>query len=146
MGSYIINILDIPDANLIYNEDETRQILKFFWPHYADSIDDLAINNDVRRFAQQMLIAAIDASYAYGCIEGLFMAVTHRNRNIGQLAQRLARNFIHHWWQHTRQRDLDDVQIYEYVRIQIMSRQRTTMDGFLGGIAFRRGFVTMAFV
>lgn len=52
MGSIVLTIPDIPDSQLIYNEDETRQILKFFWPERAKDIDALSVTNDARRLAQ----------------------------------------------------------------------------------------------
>lgn len=53
----------VADAQLLFDDVETRDILRFFWPHHAARIAGLTLTNDVRRFAQTILIAAIDASY-----------------------------------------------------------------------------------
>ncbi len=149
MGSIIITIPDIPDADLIYSEAETRAILKFFWPDYATPIDGLAITNSVRAFAQTALIAAIDGSYAMGYINILWDALTHRvthpNGDIRQLARRLARNFIRHWWRHTTQQDLlQNVRIYESVRASVARDLRHGLEEYRNGLALRRGSTTIA--
>jgi len=58
MGTILISVPDISDNELVFDESETRRILKFFWPHLAQSIDDMAIDNEARRLAQTMLLAA----------------------------------------------------------------------------------------
>lgn len=45
MGSTLIAVPDIADADLLYDEAETRQILEFFWPHNATEIKALEINS-----------------------------------------------------------------------------------------------------
>lgn len=145
MGSIIITIPDIPDSLLIYNEDETRQILRYFWPRLSAQIDGMEVTNDVRRFAQTALIAAIDGTYAYGYIGALFGALTRRNRDIARLGQRLARNFLRHWWRHTTQRDLEDVQIYDYVRDSIAYQLSEQVRGYFreNAAQLRRGSTTV---
>lgn len=148
MGSIVLTIPDIPDASLIYDEAETRAILKFFWPDYATPIDGLAMTNSVRAFAQTALIAAIDGSYAMGYVNILWDAITHRvthpNGDIRALARRLARNFIRHWWRHTTEQDLQEVRIYETVRVSVARDLRRTLDEHLSGLALRRGATTLA--
>jgi len=46
----------LQDADLVFDEKETKGILCFFWPHESVAIDRLAITNDVRRYAQGLLI------------------------------------------------------------------------------------------
>jgi hypothetical protein len=145
VGSIIITVDDIPDSQLVYNEEETRQILKFFWPDLEVTIDNMTIDNDARRLAQVAMIAAIDGTYAYGYIAGLFHTLSRRNLNLRQLGRRLARNFVRHWWEHATQRDLEDVQIYDYVRIQVGSSLRSRIDGMRNGASLRRGNTTVAF-
>jgi hypothetical protein len=147
VASIIITIPDIPDAYLIYNEEETRRILKHFWPDAAAAIDGLKISNNTRRFAQTMLIAAIDGSYAMGYMAITFDAVrngiTGTNRDIVVLGRRLARNFVQHWWRHTRRQDLENVRIYESVRADIAWRQKESFGEYISGIALRRGATTL---
>jgi hypothetical protein len=144
VGSIIITTADIADANLIYNEDETRRILKYFWPGLSSQFDALTITNDVRRFAQTMLIAAIDGSYAMGYVAGVWdtlaHAITHPNGNIADLAKRLARNYIRHWWRHATQQDLEDPRIYDSVRNTIAySNSGAVQDMISNAMTSRRG-------
>jgi hypothetical protein len=149
VGSIVLTIPDIPDANLLYDEAETRAILKFFWPDRAAPIDGLGITSGVRALAQTALIAAIDGSYAMGYVNVLWDALTHRmthpNGDIVALARRLGRNFMRHWWRHATQQDLlQDVRIYETVRVSVARDLRHTLEDYLNGLALRRGSTTVA--
>lgn len=148
MASIIITVPDIQYANLIYNEEETRTILKYFWPTRSSEIDGLTISNDIRAFAQMVLIVAIDSSYAMGYIDLLFDAVAQRirrpNGDVVNLARRLARNYVHHWWHHATQRDLENARIYHAVRNGVAYQLGPQMNDILAtGIALRRGSTTV---
>lgn len=147
MGSIILTIPDIPDASLIYNESETRAILKFFWPTSGAVIDGCDITNPVRSFAQTLLVAAIDGSYAMGYVHATFdliqYGITRQNTSITALARRLARNFIRHWWRHTRQQDLETARIYESVRATIALQHRDRFESFISGLARAPGHTTI---
>lgn len=144
MGSIILTIPDIPDANLTYNEAETRQILRFFWPEQEAAIGALTIDNGARKLAQVALIAAIDGSYAYGYIDVLFRVLgATRDRNILQLGRRLARNFIRHWWRHATQQNLEDVRIYEYVRVRVAASLRVRLDELKQDLAIGRAMTVI---
>ncbi len=128
MGSILINVPNLADRELIYNEAETRQILKFFWP------------NDARRLAQTALIAAIDGTYAMSYLDKLIKSVTRPGKGIGELAKRLARNFTRHWWKHTRPQDLKDVRIYEPIRQGVaVSILKTRLGELKNGVALKPG-------
>lgn len=53
---------------LVLTEDETRSVLKFFFPSQSPP---KSINNEFREFAQALLIEAIEESYAMGFVEVL---------------------------------------------------------------------------
>lgn len=152
MGSILITVPDIRDADLIYNEDETRRILRFFWPWLASQFDDLSIANDVRRFAQTMLIAAVDGSYAMGYVAGLWdllsHALTHPNASVLDLVKRLARNYVKLWWRHATKQDLENPRIYETVRNAVAYGNAGLVQDIIAGklSALKRGGTTLAFV
>lgn len=116
MGSIIITVPDILDSELIYGEAETRQILRFFWPQQSDAIEAMPITNDARQFAQGLLVAAVDASYAMGFIAALAKTVVRPGSGIRVLVRKLAKRFVRHWWKHATRDDLLDARIYESVR------------------------------
>jgi hypothetical protein len=107
---------DISDVQLVFGEDETRRILVFFWPYLSSKINALNIDTEVRRFAQSILIAAIDASYAMGFVHKLFTTITNPRGGLKAMGKKLARSYVKHWWKHTKQTDLQDARIYETVR------------------------------
>jgi hypothetical protein len=121
----------IGEADLVFNEAETRQILVFFWPNVSAEIDAVTINDVARRFAQELLISAIDASYAMGFVDVLFNVLSKPHKGLKSLGQKLARRYVQHWWRHTKPKDLQDVQIYESVRRTIALNFATKMNLFL---------------
>jgi hypothetical protein len=126
---------DIQDIQLIFDDDETRQILIFFWPEKSNNINSLSISTGVRRFAQSILIAAIDASYAMGFIDRLFTTITNPRGGLKAMAKKLARSYVKHWWKHTQQIDLQDARIYETVRAAVARNFRTPIEEFVQGVA-----------
>jgi hypothetical protein len=140
MGSILINFPDIADSDLVFSEGETRQILKFFWPERAGAIDDLTVDNEIRRLAQTALIAAIDGSYAMGFVEATIRATVRSGSNIKSLAKKLAGRFVKHWWKHAKQHDLGDVKVYESVRVAIAQNLGRRVDAIINGVAQRHGF------
>lgn len=138
MGSILVAVPDIADRDLVFDERETRQILRFFWPHHAVRIDSLAIDNDARRLAQTALIAAIDGSYAIGFVEATLRSLLSQGRSVRALGRRLAKRFVEHWWKHANREDLMDAKVYESVRAVLSSALRSRFDELLSGIALRR--------
>ncbi|MBB5019299.1 hypothetical protein HNQ59_002597 [Chitinivorax tropicus] len=109
--------------------------MAFFWPNLSLRIQSLTISVNVRRFAQQLLITAIDATYAMGYIEAVFQSLTSRKlpKNVKDLCLKLAKNAGKHWWKHTKGQDLEDTPIYESVRSRIAQLYASTMGEYLEG-------------
>jgi hypothetical protein len=103
----------------MFNQMETRQILKFFWPGDAAKIDQMLIADDVRRVAQTALVAGIDGSDALGFMESTFRSVLQPGSSLKSFGQKLARSFMRNWWKHATIKDLHDVNIYIIVRDRI---------------------------
>lgn len=131
MGSILIKMEDICDDDLVFNPIETRQILQFFWPTHTHRLKSLEVSNDTRRFAQSALIAAIEGSYAMGFVASLWRS-TVQPGNITNIARKLSRHAGKHWWQHTRAQDLEQVRIYDTIRIgiahQLTARLRLLLE------------------
>lgn len=138
MGSILVNVPDIPDTDLIFDEMETRRILKFFWPDLASRIDTLNIDNNARRLAQTALIAAVDGSYAMGFVEALLKSLSRPSKSLSAFGKKLARNFARHQFKHATQTDLEDVRIYENVRADIANALKTRFHLVLDGVALNR--------
>lgn len=130
MPSDIITPPVIEDSQLIFDDKETISILTFFWPSLATDIGRMTVSNEARKFAQALLIAAIDGSYALGWMEALFASVS-KPANLPALGKKLARNFVKHWWKHAKLKDLENVKIYDTVRETVARNFRSSISELL---------------
>lgn len=138
MGSFLTTSPDFADHELLFDETETRQILKFFWPHATSGIMRMHITVGAKRLAQEALIVAIDASFAMGFIEQTVRTLANPGKSVRSLAQKLAQRYVQHWWKHATPGDLQKARIYETIRRDISWQMRTAFDACLNGIAMRR--------
>jgi len=115
-----IHLPEFDESQLLFDERETREILRFFWPERSPDINALSpVDNEIRKLAQGLLVAAIDSSYAMGFVHILFDVLRNGRPGFAGLktmGRKLAAKYVAHWWKHTRPEDLHAVQIYEAVR------------------------------
>ncbi|MGD8569281.1 MAG: hypothetical protein PVJ39_14435 [Gammaproteobacteria bacterium] len=123
-----------PDE-LLFNEDETRQILKFFFKSQQKKIDQLTVNDNVREFAQGLLVEAIDASYAMGYIQALFKSVANPTAGVKKIITKFAKKASKHWFKHANPKDLLNVEIYEIVRSRLELNFGRYLSMLAAGIA-----------
>jgi hypothetical protein len=140
MSAYLKNF---QDSELIFDEQETRQILIFFFPDDKSTIDNATINNNIRNFAQGLLVEAVDASYAMGYIEALFKSVC-RFKGPADFTKTFAKKAMRHWFEHATQQDLMRVKIYESVRSPLTRNFRSEFLMKINGIAKVKGRSTYA--
>ena len=69
MPGRFVTLRNFSEDELIFDEAETKDILKFFFPYLQQRIDAATITTELRNFAQGLLVEAIDATYALGYIE-----------------------------------------------------------------------------
>ena len=141
MGSILVNVPDLPESDLVFDEGETRDILKFFWPTYSSRIDALQIDTAVRRLAQGLLVAAIDASYSLGFIDILFTTIAKPGKSLASMGKKLARKYARHIWKHATQDDLLEAKIYETIRKAVAYQCRYLLEARLNGVANQRNRV-----
>lgn len=129
-GMVLVTPPDIPDSLLLFNEGETRQIFKFFWPHLCERIDAIEITDERRRLAQQLLIVGIDSSYALGFIAQLkgMLSPQRSFTGLAVMGGKLAAHHIKHWWKHATQNDLKKPRVAEAVRATIADNFRIKID------------------
>ncbi|HAS6172511.1 TPA: hypothetical protein RQJ82_004491, partial [Vibrio vulnificus] len=60
------------ESEIIFNEEEAREILIRFFPANRNEIMASSITVELRGFAQALLLEAIDASYSIGIVQGLW--------------------------------------------------------------------------
>ena len=101
---------------LLFNEDETRTVLKFiFTPADHAMIDSLPMNDALREFAQGLLVEAIDASYAVGFVEATFKSAANPTRGAVKILRDFAARAMIHWFRHATVHDLRNVKVYQFI-------------------------------
>lgn len=139
MGSILITVPDFSDEDLVFDEDETKRILMFFWPSRRDQISTMAINNEVRRLAQTALVAGIDGTYAMGYMKIVLQTVLQPGNGIKAFGQKLAKRFVKHWWKHARENDLRDAKVAESIRVSVALALGRHLGEIFEGAAAPRG-------
>jgi hypothetical protein len=136
-GPYLVDVPALDDSDLIYSIDETKAIFKFFYPDMSSAIDGAAINDLGRAYAQTLMIAAIDGSYAMSYVDDLFTVLSDilksgKNPGILSLAKKLGKKFVKTWWKHVRSgSQLEQAKIYVTVRISIANAMSTMVRGYI---------------
>jgi len=117
---------------LLFNNNETIIILKFIFPvSDHQTIDSLTVNQKLRNFSQGLLVEAIDASYNIGFIESIFRSTSNPAQGAMNVLKKFGRRAAKHWFDHTSLDDLQDVKIYDFVRVGLARNFRTALYIFL---------------
>lgn len=105
---------------LIFDETETKAILKFFFRNDHKYIDDIAIDDKIIGFAQTISIEAVDASYAIGYVKIIYNVFYMRPpTKVSMALKKFGKKAATHWFKHARATDLTQIKIYESVRSTI---------------------------
>ena len=139
MGSILIAVPDFSDEDLVFDEDETKRILMFFWPSRRNQISTMTINNEARRLAQTALVAGIDGTYAMGYMKIVLQTVLQPGNGIKAFGQKLAKRFVKHWWKHAKENDLREAKVAENVRVSVALALVSYLEGIYQGAAAPRG-------
>ncbi len=101
---------------LLFNEEETRTVLKFiFKPTDHDLIDSLPMTDYLRGFAQGLLVEAIDASHAIGYVQGLFRSVKNPVKGALKILKTFGKNASQNWFKYASVTDLQNAKVYNFV-------------------------------
>ena len=97
----------------------------FFFQGDHQAIESLKITNELRNFAQGLLVAAIDASYAMGWVQLINPWAVNRSSGLRQSLKKLALRAARYWFKHLkRNQSLADAKIYDSVRDALAIRFR----------------------
>lgn len=147
MNKYI-HLRKFKREELIFDKEETIIILKFIFKNRRAVIDRLEINDQVRGFAQGLLLEAVDASYALGFVHSLFGATLNPGAGAKKILIKFSKKALKHWFRHATARDLNDIKIYEVVRIALergfTSKLIMYSNGTAGSEWIISGFVAYA--
>lgn len=104
-------------AELLFNDEETKIILKFiFDPVDHHLIDSLPMNDYLKGFAQGLLVEAIDASYAVGYVKAIFESTMNPTKGVMKVISSFAKEASMHWFRHASINDLQKVKIFDFIK------------------------------
>lgn len=126
---------------LLFNEAETRTVLKFiFAPADHALIDSLPMTDALREFAQGLLVEAIDASYAVGFVWAIARSSANPTKGAVEILKRFAVRASLLWFTHVKAHDLGDVKVYQFVLNKLAIEFRKRLPEFAGdAVRKRRG-------
>lgn len=138
MSGTLITLRSFDEADLIFDDTETRDILKFFFAHLAQRIEAAPLTTSLRSFAQGLLIEAIDATYALGYIEILLRTSYNPGSGMRKALLKIGRKAAQHWFKHAAQKDLLNAKISSRVRDRLAVNFKTHFQLMLDGVASSR--------
>ncbi len=126
---------------LLFNEEETRIVLKFiFRPTDHALIDSLPMSDGLREFAQGLLVEAIDASYAIGFVTALIEGTANPAKGAREILKSFGKKASKLWFKHATVHDLMNVKVYQFVLdVLVLSfRKRLVLDFVAGATPNKR--------
>jgi hypothetical protein len=132
-------------SELVFDEDETKDILRFFFKNDHDFIDSITIDDKIRNFAQGILIEAINASYAIGYVKIIFdVFYMQPPKPMKKILKKLAKKASMHWFnKHVRTTDLHNIKIYEMVRGKVADNFRWHFMNLANGLVMKKPAVAV---
>ncbi|MGP9825258.1 hypothetical protein ACT048_12315 [Ectopseudomonas khazarica] len=138
--SSTVTLREFSSDELIFDEEETKVILKFIFKTRAQSIDNTVINNSVRSFAQALLLEAIDESYSLGYIEALFRSTMHPGASVKSVLTKFGKKAAKHWFKKAKTQNLNDIMIYDRVRDRLAQSFVSQLLMYSGGASIDRPY------
>lgn len=116
-----VHLRTFADDQLLFDEEETKAVLIFFFPDQESQTRALTITNQHRNFAQGLMVMAVDATYAFDIMGGITKIFYSPTTSIRSALRKLGQASAKHWFKHASEKDLIHAQISESVRIKIRS-------------------------
>lgn len=135
MSDITLSLPKIPDSKVILDERKAREVLAFFWPSKEPILKSHVITLDLRRYAQALLVVAVDSSYLMGFVEIAFDTLfsPKPGTSIKKLIRQVVRKSAQHWWEHATKEYLEDPTVYETIRQEIARKQKSVFELRLNG-------------
>jgi hypothetical protein len=130
---------------LIFDEDETKEVLKFFYPNHGAFIEQAVINCDVRGFAQALMVEAVDASFALGYVKIVYDVFYMKPpTKFGKALTKFGRKAAPHWFKHVTTTELINAKIYDAVGVIIARNFRSAFEDIVSvGSAMNKSVVAV---
>lgn len=135
MSGDFLTLRNFSEHELIFDEAETKAILKFFFQHHRQRIDAATVTTGLRNFAQGLLVEAVDATYALGYVEILLATFYNPGGGMKKALTKAGRKAARHWFKHATDRDLHNAKVAEAVRLTLSNAFKTPLQEQLDGLA-----------
>lgn len=135
MSGNFVTLHHFNEGELVFDENETKEILKFFFLSLRQRIELTAMTTELREFAQGLLVEAIDATYALGYVEVIFKTFYNPGHGMAKVLSKAGGKLAKHWFKHATQRDLIKAKISSRVRDQLAQNFASVLLMMLDGIA-----------
>lgn len=127
MPNEMVQLRSFSEEELLFDDQETKAVLQFFFPTEAGQIAAATITKEHRNLAQGLLVEAIDASYGMGWIEQVFRWSVNPGSGVKSAMTKLARRAVKQWFKHLKDQNLIEARIYERVRDQLCRNFRSVL-------------------
>lgn len=135
MSGGFVTLRNFSEGELIFDEAETKDILKFFFQHLRHRVDAATVTTELRNFAQGLLVEAVDATYALGYIEIIWRTSYNPGNGMLKALSKIGRKGAKHWFKHATQHDLLKAKISSRVRDQLAHSFASIFPMMLEGVA-----------
>lgn len=123
-----VHLRHFSKSELLFDAQETKDILTFFFPSERALISGATITDSLREFAQGLLVAAINASYEMGWVEVLWKSTASPGIGVKKAIKKLAVNGAKYWFKSVKNKnDLLHAKIYESVRSALSIKFRSIL-------------------
>lgn len=139
----LVSLKQFPASQLMFDEDETREILKFFFKADLELIKKVSMSDGLRNFAQGLLVEAVDASAKMGLIDAVFRATANPTAGARRVLLKFGKQASRRWFEHATADDLTDIKIYEIVRARLGLSFRSILLLFASGMAMNKRFTAV---
>lgn len=131
-------------SELIFDGDECKEILKFFFTQKHDYIDQLEMTDQVRALSHAFLIEAIDKSYAFGIVSVVFNNFFLKpSKGFSATLAKFSKGCMGHWLDNVNRTDLTgEIRIYEWVRQQIESNFNRMLEMIINDVNEEKPYVS----
>ena len=102
-------------SELVFDDEETKDVLKFFFRTDSRFIDQATVSDNLRNLAQRLLIEAIDASAAMSWMEIAFRWSVNPGSGVKKALAKLGRKAATKWFKHYKGTDLVNAKIFMIV-------------------------------
>ncbi|CAE6950270.1 hypothetical protein [Vibrio sp. B1FLJ16] len=129
------------ESEIIFNEEEAREILIRFFPADRNKIMVASITTELISFAQALLLEAIDASFSIGIVKGLWKSTLNPRAPFKKVIEKLITSLGPHFFHHATTQDLRNVEIYQFVVDALNQRFKSDLNILLSGIAIKNPLI-----